>query len=112
MAGNDGAQERRPLAHPAGQLPRPRPVSYTHLDVYKRQVQASNVRISNSGLSAVRIDADNVNFFGENVSLENWHGNAGFYIASASSFAHLGVGCTPGDAPYAPRSQFRRPQLA
>ena len=75
-------------------------------------VQASNVRISNSGLSAVRIDADNVNFFGENVSLENWHGNAGFYIASASSFAHLGVGCTPGDAPYAPRSQFRRPQLA
>jgi hypothetical protein len=75
-------------------------------------VQASNVRISNSGLSAVRIDADNVNFFGENVSLENWHGNAGFYIASASSFAHLGVGCTAGDAPYAPRSQFRRPQLA
>jgi hypothetical protein len=75
-------------------------------------VQASNVRVSNSGLNAVRIDADNVNFFGENISLENWRGNGGFYISSPSSFAHLGVGCTPGDAPYAPRSQFRRAQLA
>jgi hypothetical protein len=75
-------------------------------------VQALNVRVSNSGLNAVRIDADNVNFYGENISLENWRGNGGFYISSASSFAHLGVGCTPGDAPYAPRSQFRRAQLA
>jgi hypothetical protein len=75
-------------------------------------VQASNVRISNSGLSAVRIDADNVAFYGENVSLENWRGNNGFYISSSSSFAYLGVGCTPGDAPYAPRAQFRRAQLA
>jgi hypothetical protein len=75
-------------------------------------VQASNVRVSNSGLNAVRIDADNVMFYGENVSLENWHGDAGFHIASSSSFAHLGVGCTPGDAPYSPRSQFRRAQLA
>jgi hypothetical protein len=75
-------------------------------------VQASNVRVSNSGLNAVRIDADNVMFFGENVSLENWRGNGGFYIASRSSFAHLGVGCTPGDAPYSPGSQFRRAQLA
>ncbi len=75
-------------------------------------VQASNVRVSNSGLNAVRIDADNANFYGENISLENWHGDGGFYISSPSSFAHLGAGCTPGDAPYAPRSQFRRAQLA
>ncbi len=75
-------------------------------------VQAANVRVSNSGLNAVRIDADNVNFYGDNVSLENWRGNGGFYISSPSSFAHLGVGCTPGDAPYVPTSQFRRAQLA
>lgn len=75
-------------------------------------VQASNVRVSNAGLNAVRIDADNVAFYGENISLENWHGNGGFYISSPSSFAYLGAGCTPGDAPYVPRSQFRRAQLA
>jgi hypothetical protein len=75
-------------------------------------VQASNVRISNSGLAAVRVDAENVMFYGENVSLENWHGADGFHISARSSFAHLGVGCTPGDAPYAPKSQFRRPRLA
>ena len=75
-------------------------------------VQASNVRVSNSGLAAVRIDADNVMFYGENISLENWRGSDGFYISSRSSFVHLGVGCTPGDAPYSPRSQFRRARLA
>jgi hypothetical protein len=75
-------------------------------------VQAANVRVSNSGLNAVRIDADNVTFYGENVSLENWQGNEGFFISSPSSFAYLGVGCTPGDKPYAPRSQFRRANIA
>jgi hypothetical protein len=77
-------------------------------------VQASNVRISNSGLSAIRIDADNVRFYGENVSLENWQGGDGFHISSSSSFAFLGAGCacTPGGTPYAPRSQFRLAQVS
>ena len=77
-------------------------------------VQASNVRVSSSGLSAVRIDADNVRFYGENVSLENWQGSDGFHISSSSSFAFLGAGCscTPGGTPYVPRSQFRLAQLA
>ncbi|HTV12994.1 MAG TPA: glycosyl hydrolase family 28-related protein [Acidimicrobiales bacterium] len=77
-------------------------------------VQASNIRISSSGGNAVRIDADNVMFYGENMSLENWRGNEGFRIASASSFAHLGIGCNfaGGGTPYAPEKQFRRVRLA
>ncbi len=72
-------------------------------------VQACNMRIAHSGLDAIRIDADNVMFYGENISLENWYGNEGFYISQSSSLAFLGVGfaCTPGGRPYAPRSQFR-----
>jgi Pectate lyase superfamily protein len=77
-------------------------------------VQASNLRISSSGLNAIRIDGDNVSFHGENISLENWRGDEGFHISSPSSFAYLGVGfvCTPGGTPYAPRSQFRMARLA
>lgn len=77
-------------------------------------LQASNLRISNAGLNAIRIDADNVAFHGENVSLENWHGTEGFFIGDRSSFAYLGVGfaCTPGGTPYAPRSQFKLVRLA
>jgi hypothetical protein len=77
-------------------------------------LQATNLRVANSGLNAVRLDADNVNFYGDNVSLENWRGDTGFHISSASSFAHLGVGfnCTPGGTPYAPQSQFRLARLA
>jgi len=77
-------------------------------------VQATNLRISNSGLNAVRIDADNVMFYGENVALENWRGDAGFHVSSGSSFAHLGVGfdCTGAGTPYAPKSQFRMARLA
>jgi hypothetical protein len=72
-------------------------------------VQACNMRIAHSGLDAIRIDADNVMFYGENISLENWYGKEGFYISQSSSLAFLGVGfaCTPGGRPYAPRSQFR-----
>lgn len=76
-------------------------------------VHASNVRVSNSGEYAVRIDAANAQFFGENISLENWVGQAGFYIASASSFASLGLGfSTVGGRgqPLYPRSQFRLAQ--
>lgn len=77
-------------------------------------VQACNLRISGSGLHAVCIEADNVLFFGDNVSLENWNAKEGFYIASRSSYAHLGVGfaCTPGGTPYGPKSQFRMAKLA
>jgi len=77
-------------------------------------IQASNLRVTSSGLDAIRIDADNVSFYGENVSLENWQGDCGFYIASRSSFAYLGTGfaTTPGGTPYAPSSQFRMPRMA
>lgn len=77
-------------------------------------VQAANLRVSNSGVNAIRIDADNVMFYGENVSLENWHGSEAFHVSSPSSFAHLGIGfnCTPGGTPFAPKSQFRMARLA
>ncbi len=77
-------------------------------------IQASNLRVTGSGLDAIRIDADNVSFYGENVSLENWQGECGFYIASRSSFAYLGIGFAagPGRTPYAPGTQFRMPRLA
>jgi len=77
-------------------------------------LQATNLRVTNSGLNAVRVDADNVMFYGENVSLENWRGDAGFHVSSRSSFANLGVGFnyTSGGTPYAPKSQFRMARLA
>lgn len=73
-------------------------------------VQAMNLRVAHSGANAIRVDADNVNFYGENVSLENWNGDAGFHIGSRSSFAYLGVGfsSTPGGTTFTPPSQFRR----
>ena len=76
-------------------------------------VQAFNVRVSNSGLSAVRVDADNVNFYGENISLENWRGDSGFAVTSATSFVHLGVGFRSipasgaGRVLFGPERQFR-----
>jgi hypothetical protein len=74
-------------------------------------VQASNLRVSSSALNAVRIDADEVSFFGENVSLENFRGAEGFHISSSRSFAHLGIGFRAGPgAPFAPKSQFRLPK--
>jgi hypothetical protein len=77
-------------------------------------IQASNLRVTNSGLNAIQVEADNVSFYGENVSIENWQGDCGFYIGSRSSFACLGVGfaATPGRTPYGPKSQFRMPRLA
>ncbi|HYA45879.1 MAG TPA: hypothetical protein VED59_09735, partial [Acidimicrobiales bacterium] len=56
---------------------------------------------------------DNVNFYGENISLENWRGPSGFAVVSATSFVHLGVGfrSTPagsaGAVLFGPESQFR-----
>jgi len=78
------------------------------------KVQAANLRISNSGGNAVRIDADNVMFYGENVSLENWRGPEGFRVASSSSLAYLGVGfsATSGGTAFAPKGQFRFARLA
>ena len=77
-------------------------------------IQVSNLRVTNSSLNAIRVDADNVSFYGENVSLENWQGDSGFYIGSRSSFAYLGMGfaTTAGGTPYAPKSQFRLPRPA
>jgi len=74
-------------------------------------VQASNLRVSSSALNAVRIDAEDASFFGENVSLENFRGPEGFRISSPRSFAHLGVGFRAGPGvPFAPKSQFRFPK--
>ena len=58
-------------------------------------VQACNVRVSNSGINAVRIDADNVNFYGENVSLENWHGQRRILYCVTLIFRPLGRGLHP-----------------
>jgi hypothetical protein len=77
-------------------------------------VQASNLRVSQSGLDAIRIDADNVRFYGENISLEDWAGDEGFYISSPSSFAWLGAGftCTAGGVPYGPAGQFHLAEVS
>lgn len=71
-------------------------------------VQATNVRISDSGENGIEIDAGNVNFYGENVRVENWSGSYGFYISSSSSYAWLGVGFayTSAGTPYYPDAQF------
>jgi hypothetical protein len=76
-------------------------------------LQASNLRVGHSGLNAIRLDAANVRFYGENVSLEHWGGNAGFYISQGSSVAWLGAGFayTPGSTPYAPARQFHMARL-
>jgi hypothetical protein len=72
------------------------------------KIQASNVRVSQSGQHAIHIDAPNATFYGENISIENWHGDCGFNITDGSSGAWLGVGFayTPGGTPYAPGRQF------
>jgi hypothetical protein len=72
------------------------------------KIQASNLRVSQSGQHAIHIDAPNATFYGENISIENWHGDCGFNITDGSSSAWLGVGFayTPGGTPYAPGRQF------
>ncbi len=72
------------------------------------KIQASNVRVSQSGQHAIHIDTPNATFYGENISIENWHGDCGFNITDGSSGAWLGVGFayTPGGTPYAPGRQF------
>jgi hypothetical protein len=64
--------------------------------------------VSQSGQHAIHIDAPNATFYGENISIENWHGDCGFNITDGSSSAWLGVGFayTPGGTPYAPGRQF------
>ena len=53
-------------------------------------VQASNLRVSNSGQNAIRIDAPSVKFYGENVFIENWGSDDGFCISTSSSTAFFG----------------------
>jgi Pectate lyase superfamily protein len=76
------------------------------------QVQATNLRITNSGQNGIQIDAGNVNFYGEDVYIENWGGSYGFYIPSTTSYAWLGVGFgySSGGTPYAPAAQFHLAQ--
>jgi hypothetical protein len=87
-------------------------------------IQASNLRVSNSGLNAIRIDAPHVNFYGENVFIENWGSDDGFCISASTSIAYLGAGfayyntppTTPTTPPQVktpchPASQFKMPTL-
>jgi hypothetical protein len=75
-------------------------------------VQASNLRVVHSGQNGIQIDAGNVNFYGENIYIEDWRGAYGFNIPSTSSYAWLGVGFgyTSGGTPYFPASQFHLAQ--
>ena len=77
-------------------------------------IQASNLRITNSGQSAVLVDAGDAKFYGENVYIEEWLGTYGFYIPAASSYAWLGVGfghrSSAGATPYYPPEQFHLAQ--
>ncbi len=83
-------------------------------------IQASNLRLTGCGASAVRIEANNVLFFGENVFLEDWGkanpASEGFSIAPgcAASIAYLGLGFyyTGTGRPYSPGPQFRRVEVA
>jgi filamentous hemagglutinin family protein len=79
-------------------------------------VQASNFRATDCGANAIRIDAQNVSFYGENISLENWKGDTGFAITAANSLAYLDLGfvaqsSAAGTKPYSPPSQFRMSQM-
>ena len=79
-------------------------------------VQASNLRATDHGANAIRIDAENVSFYGENISLENWKGDTGFAIAGSNSVAYLDVGfvaqsSAPGTKLFSPPSQFRMSQM-
>lgn len=76
-------------------------------------VQASNLRVGHSGANAIRVDANYVRFYGENVSLEDWGGDVGFYISSPTSFAWLGAGLaySGGRSPCAPSRQFHLAKL-
>jgi hypothetical protein len=60
------------------------------------KVQATNVRLTNAGKSGVRIDAAQVKFAAENLSIEEWNRSAGtnpgFYISTTNgSYAWVGV---------------------
>jgi len=70
--------------------------------------------VANSGLNAIRIDADNAMFYGDNVLVENWRGDAGIHVASPSSYVHLGAGFNyvGNGPPLTPQSQFRIARLA
>jgi len=54
-------------------------------------IQASNLRVSQSLKRAIDIQADGAQFFGENVMLQDWHGDVAFYLATGA-FAYLGIG--------------------
>jgi hypothetical protein len=72
-------------------------------------VQASNLRITNSGIDAVRIDAGNATFYGENTYIGGWQGSDGICIASSTSKAYLGAGFdypTGSPTPCHPFNQF------
>jgi hypothetical protein len=79
-------------------------------------VQASNFRATDCGANAIRIDAENVSFYGENISLENWKGDTGFSITGSNSLAYLDLGfvaqsSAPGTKTFSPSSQFRLSQM-
>jgi len=79
-------------------------------------VQASNFRATACGANAIRIDAENVSFYGENISLEDWKGDAGFAITGSNSLAYLDLGfvaqsSVPGTKSFSPPSQFRMSQM-
>ena len=72
-------------------------------------VQAANVRVTGAGGNAIEIDAGDVDFYGSNISIEDWSGSYGFYISSSSSYAWLDIGFayTSGGTPFYPVAQFR-----
>ena len=73
-------------------------------------VQASNLRITDSGLNAIRIDAGNATFYGENTYIGGWQGSDGMSIASSTSKAYLGAGFdypASSSNPCHPMSQFQ-----
>jgi len=73
-------------------------------------VQASNLRITNSGIDAIRIDAGNATFYGDNTYIGGWQGSDGICIASSTSKAYLGAGFDyPANSanPCHPVSQFQ-----
>lgn len=54
-------------------------------------IQASNLRVSQSIERCIDIEAEGAQFFGENVMLQDWHGDVGFFLGS-KAYAYLGVG--------------------
>lgn len=54
-------------------------------------IQASNLRVSQSIERCIDIEAEGAQFFGENVMLQDWHGDVGFFLGP-KAFAYLGIG--------------------